>query len=80
MSVGEPEIAATIEELGHSVVRLPERQSTIADVERAIDVDGCDMVLYSKFRLKDTPRARQAFIERCGVPCVAWCFDLYYGL
>lgn len=76
VSVGEPEIALCLEELGHTVIRVNEGCS-IKEVDDACQ--GADLLLVCKFRC-GTPNEREAFMKRVKIPMVAWLFDLYYGL
>ncbi len=76
VSVGEPEIALALTELGHEVYTLNEGCSLdeVDDVCKDID-----FLLVSKFRC-GTPNDREVFMKRCNVPIITWLFDLYCGL
>lgn len=78
-SVGEPEIAKSLEELGHTVFRVDERFATIEGVERKLNEVNPDFLLVNKFRL-ETYLDRERFLKRTKVPVVAWLFDLYFGM
>jgi len=81
ISVGEPEIAKSLEEQGHEVDRVEERSpiTTIAKLNQLIRDNGYDFILFAKFRV-DNPIDRRLFIKHCPIPTVMWGFDLYYGL
>ena len=76
VSVGEPEEALALEELGHTVIRLQEgcRLEAVQDACK-----GVDFLLVNKFRC-DTSRAVEAFMQSCPVPVICWVHDLYFGL
>ena len=76
LSVGEPEEALALEELGHKVIRLQEG-CRLQDVEDACK--GVDFLLVNKFRC-GTSREVEAFMQRCSVPVITWIHDLYWGL
>ena len=76
LSVGEPEEALALEELGHKVIRLQEG-CRLQDVEEACK--DADFLLVNKFRCS-TSREVEAFMQRCRIPVVVHIFDLYVGL
>lgn len=76
-SVGEPEIAASLEELGHEVVRLDERFTNLMEVGEKMEE--CDLFLGAKFRV-GTPKERWEFFQELKKPKITWTFDLYFGL
>lgn len=78
LSVGEPETARALEELGHQVVRLPERSTTPDEVRQAMK--DCDMLLINKFRILASPLERLELMREIKKPVVAQLFDLYFGL
>ena len=76
-SVGEPEIAYVLEKLGHEVVRVEER--TPLEYLK-VKVKDCDLLLFAKFRMKDSPNKIIEFLKGLKIPSVCWVFDLYWGL
>ena len=76
-SVGEPEIAYALEKLGHEVVKVSEGSSLTVVKEKVRD---CDILLFAKFRTKNTENERLQFLEELKIPSVCGVFDLYWGL
>lgn len=76
-SIGEPEIAKSLEECGYEVIRVSEQSSTIEEVKEKIK--NCDLLLFAKFRVGN-PRERWDFLKDLDIPKVCWIFDLYFGL
>lgn len=76
-SVGEPEVAKCLEELGHEVVRINEFDTSLGEIDKQLD--GAAFLLYAKFRV-GMLAARRQFFKTCRVPTVCWVFDLYIGL
>lgn len=76
-SVGEPEIADALEELGCEVVRAHCEHMGLKELRRS--ADGCDLVLYAKLRTALTPSDLGHFLDSLDVPKVCWMFDLYWG-
>lgn len=79
LSVGEPEIAAAFEELGHKVIQLPE-STKCAKIAEVIKEEGAALLLFAKFRTADDPKVREEFLRDLKIPSVCWLFDLYWGL
>lgn len=80
-SIGEPEIAIELENLGHEVERLEEHDVDIEQVESACK--DRDLLLMAKFRVKGTMEEKYRLFERLrqnGVKIVTWVFDIYWGL
>ena len=84
-SVGEPEIAWALEQLGHTVKQLPETGTTIADVKNELNRSRYDLLLFAKFRVGTSQEVRE-FLQQLRVglyvrktPSVCWLFDLYWG-
>ncbi|MEK9207454.1 MAG: hypothetical protein AAB922_03165 [Patescibacteria group bacterium] len=73
LSVGEPEIAKCLEELGHTVVRYPEGCEL-----KTVDTN-VDFVLFAKMRCGNL-KEREDFLQSLQVPSVCWLFDLYAGM
>lgn len=74
-SVGEPEIANSLEELGHKVIRINEFSISLKEVENIAKES--DLLLFAKFRVGE-PSGRLELIKR--FPSVCWIFDLFAGL
>lgn len=77
-SVGEPEIAKSLEQLGHEVTRLQESITTTEAVANEL-TKGYDFLLYSKFRV-GLPLDVKHLLDSVKIPKICWLFDLYYGL
>lgn len=77
LSVGEPEVARSFEEFGHTIVRLDERFASIEQVR--IACESSDMLLFAKFRVGN-PKERWEFLRDLKIPKIMWGFDLYFGL
>lgn len=76
-SPGEAEIAAALEELGHEVVRLDERDTNVEEIEGRLLAEPFAYFLFSKLRV---PGDRDRLIRECPVPTVCWLFDLFWNL
>lgn len=82
-SVGEPEVAKCLEQLGHEVIRLNGKETSIYTLRDVVIGQHCNMLLYAKFRINSTVRERAELLEelkRRKVPTVCWVFDLYFGV
>jgi hypothetical protein len=81
-SVGEPEIANCLEELGHKVFRLEERSplTDINKIKSVIQREQCNMLLFAKLRINNTPKEIQEFLQNLEIPKVCWVFDLYWNM
>ena len=79
VSVGEPEIASTLEELGHTVYRIDEFHTDLGEIKRVIDENRCSLLLFAKFRVGSL-KERSDFLNGLKIPKVCWLFDLYWGL
>lgn len=76
-SIGEPEIANSLEELGHKVFRIDEFKTTKSDIEKVIREQQCKLFLFAKLRVSGVS------IEWLkSLPCktCCWQFDLMYGI
>lgn len=80
LSVGEPEIAKSLEQLGHKVFRLQERTTDVEEIKETIEREDCHLLLFAKFRIKNTPNERKQLLATIKIPSVCWTFDLYWGL
>lgn len=79
LSVGEPEIAKSLEELGHTVIRLPEKDTSLIRITNVIGQEKPDFLLFAKFRVGEYGEKAE-FLKALKIPSVMWGFDLYYGL
>ena len=77
LSVGEPEVAKSLEELGHEVLYFDERITTLEEVRTGLEK--CDILLFAKFRV-GTPKERWEFLRDLTKPKICWVFDLYFSL
>lgn len=80
LSVGEPEIAASLEELGHEVIKLDEWSTDAVQIKQVIEKEKCDLLLFAKFRIKNTREEIKRFLETLEIPTVMWVFDLYFNI
>jgi len=76
-SPGEPEIAYSLEELGHKVVKINEWDVKTEDVERILEKEKFDFLLFAKLRVRGNVRE---FLEKVKIPKICWVFDLFIGL
>ncbi|MBL4868219.1 MAG: TlpA family protein disulfide reductase, partial [Pseudomonadales bacterium] len=53
--------AKCLEELGHQVIRLQERDTNIEEIER--NIKGCDFLLFAKFRINNNPKEVEEFLH-----------------
>lgn len=79
LSVGEPEIAASLEEQGYEVTRVSEADTSVAEVLRIAKENTFEFVLFAKLRV-GIPAAVFDLYKEIDVPKVCWVFDLYWGL
>ena len=77
VSVGEPEIAKSLEALGHTVTRVTEGTTDLAFLGK--EVKKHDILLFAKFRVGNYVE-RKEFLKNLEIPSVCWMFDLMYGL
>lgn len=78
-SVGEPEVAKSLRELGHEVTEVQEHFGSCEKVLMEARGGKYDFLLYAKFRV-GTPVDVHYLMREIRIPCVCWVFDLYYGL
>lgn len=76
----ETQVAATLEQMGHTVLRLQENAvewDVITDV-----AGGCDLMLWTTTWNRDPAGALAALkeLDRAGVPTVGFHLDLYFGI
>src|SRR3990167_9059896 len=79
-SIGEPEIAKCLEELGHIVYRLQEKKTDIEEITSVIEQIQADFLLYAKLRIKNNYNEIRDFLDNLKIPSVMWVFDLYAGM
>ena len=79
LSVGEPEIANCLEELGHTVVRIQERETNPDQLNMLIRNEKFDFLLFAKLRIAEYG-PRGDFLKNLSIPSVCWLFDLFFGL
>ncbi len=79
LSVGEPEIASCLEELGHEVTRLPERSTPPFKILEALGKDDYDFFFFAKGRFAPYEE-REELLKNLKIPSVCWVFDLFFGL
>lgn len=81
-SVGEPEVASSLEQCGHEVVRFQETATDIRKVIEEVKRTKYDLVLYCKLRIGayDDIRFLQRTLKSMNIPYIAWLFDLYWSL
>jgi len=78
-SVGEPEIANCLEKEGHTVIRVPERDTNVYALDDIIKRNKCGLLLFAKFRIDSDENEKRDFLKRLKIPSCAWLFDLYFG-
>jgi len=76
-SPGEPEIAESLEELGHQVTKINEWDVKTEELEGILKREKFDFLLFAKLRVKGNVRE---FLEKVKIPKICWVFDLYFGL
>lgn len=74
-SVGEPEIANSLEELGHKVFRLHEYTTNLEEIKKTIEENSCDLFLFAKLRV---PRISTDFLKSLPCRSICWVFDYYF--
>ena len=79
-SIGEPEIAKCLEELGHIVYRLQEKKTNIEEITSVIEQIQADFLLYAKLRIKNNYNEIRDFLDNLKIPSVMWVFDLYISM
>lgn len=82
-------ISVSLEQLGHTVTRMPEHETTLAEAKAEL-ANGYDLLLFEEGRLKgdyipgrdDTPDyIGGRFAElMVGVPTVAWLTNIFFGI
>jgi len=77
-SIGEPEIAKCLEELGHIVYRLQEKKTNIEEIISVIEQIQADFLLYAKLRIRNNYNEIRDFLESLKVPKIMWNFDKYF--
>lgn len=77
-SVGEPEIAWSLEELGHEVKRVEEGTANCFEVFQELK-RGYDLLLFAKSRVGGYDQVQKLF-NQTKTPKVCWVFDIYWGL
>lgn len=76
-SVGEPEIAISLEELGYTVFRLQEFKTSLEEIKKTIIDNNCHLFLFAKLRV---PKLSVDFLRSLPCPSVCWQFDLMFGI
>ena len=81
-SVGEPEVAKCLEELGHFVTRIPEQTSKPHTILLEVAKHDYDIFLFSKLRIGSWPEVDELLkrLRKKKVKTICWLFDLYIGL
>ena len=79
-SPGEFEIAQCLKELGHEVTMIEEGAVTVESLNRKIQRNKYDFLLFAKFRVQNAGSNKEEFFKKCPIPACCWIFDLYWGL
>lgn len=75
----ETHIAATLEDLGHQVIRIQETPELESDLW-LVKVVGSDLFLYTRTWGKMVTLADLDYIKKLGIPTASYHLDLYVGL
>lgn len=78
-SVGEPEIAYALEQLGHAVIKLEESETNLQKIRETIGREKPDLLFFAKFRVGEKAEVREFLLKELKIPSVCWLFDLYWG-
>ena len=79
LSVGEPEIAKSLQELGHEVDCVGEGEKSYLELQKMIEGGNYDFLLFAKFRIIPSSSIEE-FVKELKIPSVCWLFDLYFSL
>ena len=82
LSVGEPEIAKSLETLGHSVERISEKDTPAFDVLQKLKQGRYSVLLFAKFRVGGIEERMEIIrmAKERSTKVICWGFDLYFGL
>lgn len=76
-SVGEPEIAYSLEKLGHKVIKI-EEGSLLKSIKEIIG--NIDILIIGKFRMNCASLEKENFLKELKIPVITWIFDMYFGI
>jgi len=78
-SVGEPEIAWALEQIGHEVDKLEESRTNLNTIRTSLSRKDYDFLFFAKFRVGHNQEVIDFLRKELKIPSVCWLFDLYWG-